>query len=127
MVKVWGRLPRKATITSSYTYTIAIFFIVAFAARFLQSALVQHAIVQRRLQSSRKMAVALGPSKRFVILLVLASTTLVYFFISHFRSQPIGTRTPGASSYVPAHHINIDSNTLTGHAIMPKLGNETAK
>lgn len=75
------------------------------------------------------MPVAPGPSKRFVILLVVVSFALAFIFVSNFRSQPIGVRHPNAvkPGAVVASHVDINPSILTGHAIAPKLGNETAK
>jgi len=69
------------------------------------------------------MPVAPGPSRRFVLLLVSVSALLSFIFVASFRSQQIGTRSPNINAGIPAHHVE----TLTGHAIMPKLANETAK
>lgn len=75
------------------------------------------------------MPVAPGPSRRFVILLVVVSFGLAFLFVSNFRSKPQGVRHPNAAKFgaIPASHVDIHSSTLNGHVIAPKLGNETAK
>ena len=70
------------------------------------------------------MPVSPGPSRRYVILLVLFSCIFGFIFVATFRSQHGGTR---STEPMPAHHATIEQSTLTGHAIAPKLGNETAK
>lgn len=66
-----------------------------------------------------------GASKRYTITLIAVSTTLVFFFISFFRSQPVGTRRPD-HDFLQSQGFTA-ANMMTGHSIMPQLGNETAK
>ena len=69
-----------------------------------------------------------GPSRRFVILYVLVAGFLSVYFVLSFRRQAEGTRHPlNSVGTIPGHHVDMQDTTLTGHAIAPKLGNETAK
>lgn len=71
---------------------------------------------------------ATGPSRRYVLLLVLVSAFISIVFVTSFRRQPEGVRHPNAKTApIPAHHVDLQASTLTGHVIAPKLGNETAK
>lgn len=70
-----------------------------------------------------------GASRRYIITLLTASLLAAYLFVSFFRSQPAGTRSPDhafAQSHGPVAAAGLDQLT-DGHSIMPKLGNETAR
>ncbi|KAI9809917.1 MAG: hypothetical protein M1825_000350 [Sarcosagium campestre] len=69
---------------------------------------------------------AVQPRRRFVLLLVAVSFFVSFTFVYHFRSQPIGVRTPHREP-VTSHEIDISADTLHGDVIAPKLGNETLK
>lgn len=73
------------------------------------------------------MPVAPGPSRRYVILLVVFASIVGFIFVSTFRNQAIGVRHPAYQVTKLQDEPFLDQNTLTGHAIAPKLGNETAK
>lgn len=62
------------------------------------------------------------PSRRHIATLVTLSV-LVVFFVTIFRNQKIGTRDVNyrAAAAQPLH------DSLSSHAIAPKMGNETAK
>lgn len=66
-----------------------------------------------------------GASKRYVITLLTGCVLFVYLFISSFRNQDIGTRRPD-HAFLQAQGPAV-AKQLTGHSIMPTLGNETAK
>jgi len=75
------------------------------------------------------MPVAVGPSKRQVLLIVLASTLLGSIFIYLFRNASAGVQDPDYRSdflQLPGDAA-LGQTSLSGHAIAPKLGNETAK
>lgn len=80
------------------------------------------------------MPVAPGPTRRFVITIVLVSSFVVFFFISFFRNAAAGVRHPnnhipgsGSAGRNLAAHVDVATGTLTGKPIAGKLGNETAK
>ncbi|KAK4970445.1 hypothetical protein LTR66_011591 [Elasticomyces elasticus] len=74
------------------------------------------------------MTVSLGPSRRFVAMLLLVAFAVSVSFVTIFRGHPQGSRLPSdAHSVAPARHVDVQASTLTGHVIAPKLGNETAK
>ncbi|KAK4500214.1 hypothetical protein PRZ48_008400 [Zasmidium cellare] len=76
------------------------------------------------------MPVAAGPSRRYVILLIVFSSIAGFIFVSTFRNQAQGVRHPNyqyQAANLQEETPFLDTNTLTGHAIAPKLGNETAK
>lgn len=75
------------------------------------------------------MPVAPGPSRRFVVLLVVFASIVGFVFVSTFRNQAQGVRHPdyNKNALTVQDTPVLDKNTLTGHAIAPKLGNETAK
>lgn len=74
------------------------------------------------------MPVASGPSRRYVILLILFSSIFGIIFVSAFRNRPEGVRHPDFQDHsVQSQEPVLDKNTLVGHAIAPKLGNETVK
>ncbi|TKA77122.1 hypothetical protein B0A49_03227 [Cryomyces minteri] len=69
-------------------------------------------------------------SRRFVLLLILAAAFLAFTFVASFRNQVQGTRHPAniGKQGITAEDEEIPSvSSLKGHAIAPKLGNETAK
>ncbi|KAK5016058.1 hypothetical protein LTR39_002281 [Cryomyces antarcticus] len=69
-------------------------------------------------------------SRRFVLLLILVAAFLAFTFVASFRNQAQGTRHPANISKqgITAEDEGIPSvSPLKGHAIAPKLGNETAK
>ncbi len=69
-----------------------------------------------------------GPSRRFLLLLILASTALATIFVLVFRNAQEGTRDPEyIKAHLPQTHGVLHSSTLHGHAIALKLGNDTAK
>ncbi|KAF2141773.1 uncharacterized protein K452DRAFT_287733 [Aplosporella prunicola CBS 121167] len=69
-----------------------------------------------------------GAGRRFFLLLILGCGLASILFISTFRAQPQGTQQPGSVvSPATAHHNDISSDTLKGHVIAPRLGNETIK
>ncbi|KAL0254691.1 hypothetical protein SLS55_009213 [Diplodia seriata] len=67
----------------------------------------------------------LGPTRRLILLLILGAGICSVLYISSFR-PPITSRPGGIVNPAQAPH-DIGSATLTGPAIAPKLGNETAK
>ncbi|KAH7062483.1 FAD dependent sulfhydryl oxidase Erv2 [Macrophomina phaseolina] len=67
----------------------------------------------------------LGPTRRLVLLLILGAGLVSVLYISSFRPQITG-HPGGVVNHAQAPH-DIGSATLTGPAIAPKLGNETAK
>lgn len=67
----------------------------------------------------------LGPTRRLILLLILGAGIVSVLYISSFR-PPIASRPAGVVNPAQAPH-DIGSATLTGPAIAPKLGNETAK
>lgn len=81
------------------------------------------------------MPVAPGPSRRYLILLVLVSAALAVIFLSSFRSQAQSVQYSDNSlgppnsptSQFSDDNVELQSVTLTGAPIMPHLGNETAK
>lgn len=68
-------------------------------------------------------------SRRFLILLIGASTFLGFTFLLLFRNQSVGASGVYNASYrdEPIHHVDVSADTLRGEVIMPKLGNETLK
>ncbi|KAL9078691.1 MAG: hypothetical protein Q9157_002377 [Trypethelium eluteriae] len=69
-----------------------------------------------------------GPNRRFLILYLIVAGLLTVYFVLTFRRQAEGVRHPlNDVGNVPAHHVDMQDSTLTGHAIAPKLGNETVK
>lgn len=70
---------------------------------------------------------ATGPTRRVSLILILFITIAGVIYLSTFRNKPLSPlQAPGLE--VP-HYADaaIDQTTLNGHAIAPKLGNETAK
>lgn len=70
---------------------------------------------------------ATGPTRRFSLILILFITVAGVIYFSTLRNKPLSPlQAPGLE--VP-HYADaaIDQTTLNGHAIAPKLGNETAK
>lgn len=67
----------------------------------------------------------LGPTRRLVLLLILGAGIFSVLYISSFRPQISGH--PGNIVNPAQAPHDIGSATLTGPAIAPKLGNETAK
>ena len=65
-----------------------------------------------------------GASRRFVILLILTAGFVSFIIVASFKDAK-GGRVP--DNIVPVNHDQVQSTTLTGHAIAPKLGNATAK
>lgn len=74
-----------------------------------------------------------GASRRYLITLLTGSILAGWLFVSLFRGQPLWTpRTPidnaALSQSQPQDPLPLVApEHLTGHSIMPKLGNETAK
>jgi FAD-linked sulfhydryl oxidase len=68
-----------------------------------------------------------GAPRRFPLLLIVVAGFLGILYIVSFRA-PVGVANPPAlvSSDRNAH-TDVPAGILTGHAIAPKLGNETAK
>lgn len=58
--------------------------------------------------------------RRFMILLAAAASFLIFSSAMLFRRQP-------NHGQVPIHHVEVSPETLTGHVIMPHLGNETLR
>lgn len=81
------------------------------------------------------MPVARGPSRRYLVLLILVSVALSIILVSSFRRQSQGVQRPNNSLQLPNaptsqfsdDHVEFQSVTLAGAPIMPHLGNETAK
>ncbi|TKA65714.1 hypothetical protein B0A55_09764 [Friedmanniomyces simplex] len=76
------------------------------------------------------MPVAPGPSKCYLFLLLTVSALLAILFVSSFRHQRQTVFHPSNdASALTAHYddLSLDPSTLSGTAIMPKLGNATAK
>ena len=65
-----------------------------------------------------------GASRRFIILLILTAGFVSFIIVASFKDAK-GSRLP--NSIVPANRDQVQSTTLTGHAIAPKLENATAK
>ncbi|CAK4029835.1 FAD-linked sulfhydryl oxidase ERV2 [Lecanosticta acicola] len=71
-----------------------------------------------------------GPSRRLATVLLLFVVIAGVIFLSTSRNSPIDVLSPlnGPGAASPPHDdTTIDQTTLSGHAIAPKLGNETAK
>ena len=66
-------------------------------------------------------------NRRLLIYLVAAAGIISFLFLSFSRAR--APRSTGALAYskTPIHHVDVQSDTLKGEAIMPKLGNETLK
>ena len=83
----------------------------------------------------RAMPVQPGPSRRAVFLILLFSAIVGIVFVSSFRSgihasEPYAQYAKDEATLdaePTPQHVEIDSSTLSGHAIAPKLGNETLK
>ena len=76
------------------------------------------------------------PSRRKVVLIVAFSAIIAIIFVTSFRSQPFRSNVPSSNNQqdsVPKLALSpqaleeLSQATLSGHAIAPKLGNETAK
>ncbi|KAK5693262.1 hypothetical protein LTR17_025157 [Elasticomyces elasticus] len=63
-------------------------------------------------------------NKRHLVLLLTVSALLAILFLSSFHHSTPSTTT---SLNSPAQHVAVHPDTLSGGAIMPKLGNATAK
>ncbi len=71
-----------------------------------------------------------GSSTRRTILIIAFSAIVSIIFVTSFRSQPFrGTTAPLGPKLTTseAHDSSLSQATLSGHAIAPRLGNETIK
>ncbi|KAI9695769.1 MAG: hypothetical protein M1820_008441 [Bogoriella megaspora] len=69
-----------------------------------------------------------GSARRLLLTSILVVSFFTIYFIVHFRNHTEGIRYPLSDiSSFPAQQSEVQDSTLTGHAIAPKLGNETAK
>ena len=66
-----------------------------------------------------------APSRRVALLLVFVFAVMCLFYITPFNSNTIESRSFSLTSNTK--DAQLSEATLKGHAIMPKLGNETAK
>ena len=68
-----------------------------------------------------------GAPRRVVFAIISASLFLGFFFVAQFRNLAQGTRDPEYIIQHSASAAGVDVKLLNGHAIAPKLGNETVK
>ncbi|OCL11582.1 FAD-linked sulfhydryl oxidase-like protein ERV2 [Glonium stellatum] len=59
-----------------------------------------------------------------MILLIVTASFVSFIIVASFGDAKGGRV---SDNIIPAHHDSVQSSTLTGHAIAPKLGNATAK
>ena len=66
-------------------------------------------------------------NRRLLAYLIAAAGLLSLLILLSTGRSPSPSSAPLAYSKTPIHHVEVDSETLAGGAIMPKLGNETLK
>lgn len=76
------------------------------------------------------MAAHSGPRRTWIILYIFLAAVVVTLIVNSFQNSSHGsihTKYTASSRGPLAQTTNLDEAVLTGHAIAPKLGNETAK
>lgn len=70
-----------------------------------------------------------GPTRKFAAALIVASLLLTLFFVFTSEQQPRTNVVPGRKPLEQdtVQDLGVNDAMLKGQAIMPKLGNETAK